>query len=395
LTPTDVVHIVSVVGANAVAPTSTGVSLKIGRVASVCNRVPSREQLVGGVSMQHRLALVGFGVVGHGLVELLRDKRAALRGRYGFDFEVVAVTDLRLGSAYDADGLDLDLLLQSTKDRSLDGYPRGEHGMDAVSTIRDTNSTVVVEATFTNIETGEPAYTHFKAALEAGKHLATTNKGPVTLHLDDLEALARARGVQLRYEGTVLSGTPCINLAQLCLSGADISEIRGIVNGTTNYILTQMEHGREYADALRQAQDLGYAEAKPDADVEGWDAVAKVVIMGRSLMGLPVCVADVEREGITAITKADVEAVLAEGERFKLLATVRRQDGGFHASVQPRRVPLDDPLASVMGPINAVTFVTDTLGDVTMVGPGAGRRDTGYALLADLLDIHRHVSHQP
>jgi homoserine dehydrogenase len=344
--------------------------------------------------MQHRLALVGFGVVGHGLVELLRDKRAALRDRYGFDFEVVAVTDLRLGSAYDPDGLDLDLLLEATEERALDAYPRGGHGMDAVATIRDTTSTLVVEATFTNIETGEPAHTHFTAALEAGKHLVTTNKGPVTLFLDELEALARQRGVQFRYEGTVLSGTPCINLAQLCLSGTDISEIRGIVNGTTNFILTQMEHGMDYAEALRQAQDLGYAEAKPDADVEGWDAVAKVVIMGRSLMGLPVRVSDVEREGITAITKGDVETASAQGERFKLLATVSRQDRSFHASVRPRRVSLNDPLAAVMGPTNAVTLVTDTLGDITIVGPGAGKRETGYALLSDLLDIHRRVSRQ-
>jgi homoserine dehydrogenase len=345
--------------------------------------------------MQHRLALVGFGVVGHGLVELLRNKRAAVRDRYGFNFEVVAVTDLRLGSIYDPDGLDLDLLLESSAEQSLDRYPRGVHGRDALSTIRETNSTVIVEATYTNIETGEPAYTHFRAALEARKHLVTTNKGPVALHLDDLERLAREHGVQFRYEGTVLSGTPCINLAQLCLSGADISEIRGIVNGTTNFILTQMERGMDYAEALHEAQELGYAEAKPDADVEGWDAVAKVVIMGRSLMGLSIRVADVARQGITALTKRDVEAALAERKRYKLLATVRREEKGFHASVAPRQVPFDDPLASVMGPTNAVTFVTDTLGDVTVVGPGAGKRETGYSLLTDLLEIHRRVSHQP
>jgi homoserine dehydrogenase len=342
--------------------------------------------------MRHRLAFIGFGVVGHGLVELLKEKRDTLSDRYGFEFDVVAVTDLLRGSVYDPGGLDLDLLLGGSGDRPLDSYPGAEHGQDALAAIRDTNCTVVIEVSYTNIETGQPAYDHFKTALEAGKHLVTTNKGPVALFLDDLEELARERGVHFRYEGTVLSGTPCLNLAQLCLAGADISEIRGIMNGTTNFILTQMEHGMEYADALRQAQELGYAEAKPDADVEGWDAVAKVVIVGRSLMGLPVHVSDVQREGITGVSRQDVEEALQEGYRFKLLATVSRSGGGFTASVAPRKVSLDDPLAAVMGPVNAVTLVTDTLGEVTIVGPGAGKRETGYSLLVDILEIHRRVS---
>ncbi len=344
--------------------------------------------------MRHTLALVGFGVVGHGLVELLREKRDALRERYGFEYDVVAVTDLLQGSVYDPAGLDLGLLLSGSGDRPLDSYPGGEHGMDAIATIERTESSIVVEVSYTDIETGEPAYTHFKTALEAGKHVVTTNKGPVTLYLDELEALARERNVQLRYEGTVLSGTPCLNLAALCLPGSEITQIRGIVNGTTNFILTEMEHGMDYADALAKAQELGYAEAKPDADVEGWDAVAKVVIMSRSLMGLPVRVADVRREGITGVSRHDVEAALAGRRRYKLLAAVKRNEGGFTASVEPRKVPLDDPLASVMGPVNAVTFVTDTLGDVTVVGPGAGKRETGYSLLADLLEIHRRLDHR-
>ncbi len=341
--------------------------------------------------MRHRIALVGFGVVGHGLLELLKEKRTALRDRYGFEFDIVAVTDLRLGSVYHPDGLDLEALLRATGAGSLDEYPGAQSGMDALATIGETNSSVVVEVSYTNIETGEPAYSHFKAALQAGKHLVTTNKGPVALFLDELEGLAVRNGVQFRYEGTVLSGTPCLNMVRLCLAGSEIAEVRGIVNGTTNFILTEMERGMEYGEALTKAQQLGYAEAQPDADVEGWDAVAKVVIMARSLMQLPIRVEDVVRQGITAVTKAHVEEALRGGERYKLLAAIARTKEGFTASVRPEKVPLSDPLASVMGPVNAVTFATDTVGEVTVVGPGAGKRETGYSLLADLLDVHRAV----
>lgn len=336
----------------------------------------------------YRLAFVGFGVVGQGLAEILSKKKDELKKIYGFEFSVVAVSDFNKGAAYNPGGLDLAKLLELAADNKISEYPGAQVGMDALTTIKKSNADVIIEVTYTNIEDGEPAYSHFKAAIESGKHLVTTNKGPTTLFFTELDKLAKKKGVQFRYEGTVLSGTPALNLSQMCLAGNNVTEIRGILNGTTNFILTNMELGKSYEEALKEAQELGYAEAKPDADVEGWDALAKVVILAKSVMGTDISVKDVDRTGITGIKLEDIEAAKKEGKRWKLIGKVTRDGKNIRASVKPEKVDLTDPLASVGGATNALTFVTDLMGEVTIVGAGAGRIETGFSLLVDLLAIH-------
>ncbi len=184
-----------------------------------------------------------------------------------------------------------------------------------------------------------------------------------------------------------MSGTPVLRAGRQLLP-AGIRRVDGILNGTANYILTKLEGGTTYADALAEAQARGYAEADPTADVEGHDAVAKVVILSRHLLGADLTVADVDRQGITRLTGEDMTAARTAGERWKLIGSVERDGGRVRASVRPRRLAQDHPLASVAGATNAVTFTTEILGEVTMSGPGAGRRETGYAVLLDLLAIH-------
>jgi homoserine dehydrogenase len=186
-----------------------------------------------------------------------------------------------------------------------------------------------------------------------------------------------------------MSGTPALRLAQSALAGCTIREARGILNGTTNYILTQMEGGAAYADALAEAQKLGYAEADPTGDVEGFDAAGKVVIVANTILGGKLTMNDVDRTGISQLTPADIESARANSERWKLIARAQRTDNGIVASVKPTRLPITDPLASVGGVTNAITYETDMLGAVTLVGPGAGRRETGYAILSDLLELAR------
>ena len=334
-----------------------------------------------------KIAFIGFGVVGQGLARILVDKKEVLKEKHGFEYSVVAVSDFKLGSALDAGGLDLAKVLDLASDGRISEYPGAETGLDALETIERCGADTVVEVTYTDIKTGEPANSHFRAALEKGMNLVTTNKGPTALFLGELQELARSKGARFRYEGTVVAGTPVLNLAEMCLAGNDISEIRGILNGTTNFILTKMEEGRAYEDVLKEAQDLGFAEADPTADVEGFDALAKVVILARSLMGAGISTSDVDRTGITGITLEDVEQAKKEKKRWKLIGRVVRDGGGVKASVGPEKVDLTDPLASVGGAMNALTFVTDLLGEVTIVGPGAGRIETGYSLLADMLAI--------
>lgn len=335
-----------------------------------------------------KLAFVGFGVVGEGLARILNNKREELRDRYGFEYSLVAVSDLKKGSAYNPDGLDLDKLLELAESSSISKYPEAQTGLDALTTIRQSDADTVIEVTYTDIETGQPAYQHFRAALESGKHLVTTNKGPTALFLEELSDLARTNGVMFRYEGTVMSGTPVLNMCEMCLAGNEIREIRGILNGTTNYILTGMEAGMPYREVLGKAQELGYAEADPTADVEGYDAMAKVVILARSVMNARITPDDVDRKGITEIGLGDIEEAKKEGKSWKLIGKVTKKESGVKASVKPEKIDNTDPLASVGGATNALTFATDLLGDVTIVGAGAGKIETGYSLLADILTIH-------
>lgn len=335
-----------------------------------------------------RLLIIGFGTVGQGLAELLLEKRESMARRHSLEWSVVGLCDMRHGSCHDPAGIDLARALDAVgRSESLSALPGAGCDWDAATMIARVDADAVVELTYTDIRTGEPATSHVRAALERGRHVVTTNKGPIALHYRELADLAAARGVQLRYEGTVMSGTPALNLARETLCPSAISEVRGILNGTTNFILTRMEEGRDYAEALTEAQELGYAEAVPDADVLGHDALAKVTILANVLFGAALLPGDSPCEGITKITAADVAAAAARGERYKLIGRVWRDGSGVRAEVGPQLVPLSHPLAGVSGAANALNITTDTLGEVTIVGPGAGRRQTGFAVLTDLVNI--------
>ena len=186
-----------------------------------------------------------------------------------------------------------------------------------------------------------------------------------------------------------MSGTPAINFALDCLAGHRIYGVKGIINGTTNYILTKMEEGEKYEDALEATQRLGYAEANPTADVEGWDAVAKIMILGNALLGGELKVSDVDREGITGITSDMIKAAQDRGEKIKLIAEAYIEDGVVKAKVSPESVKLTHPLASVTGTLNALTVNTDGLEEVTVIGGGAGGLGTAHGFLSDIVAIHR------
>jgi homoserine dehydrogenase len=339
----------------------------------------------------YRLAIIGFGNVGQGLAQILDEQGAGFRRQFGVDVRITAVSDIRLGSVYDPGGLSPKALLAAIrKDGSLQRMVAPVRGWDSIRTIRSTESDVVVELSPTDLQTGEPAISHINAAFESGKHAITTNKGPVALAYQTLSRLALDHGVEFGVEGTVMSGTPALRMGAEMLAGAGIKKIQGIVNGTTNYILTQMQDGKPYAEALAEAQSRGYAEVNPAGDVEGHDAAGKLVILANVLMGASIGVEDVEREGITHLTKEDVSEADNAGEVWKLIACLEQtEDGGIRARVRPERIPRAHPLASVRGATNAVTYTTELLGDVTLIGPGAGRLATGYAILCDLLAIDR------
>ncbi len=329
-----------------------------------------------------KIVLVGLGVVGQGVAELLRD-------RPQLGMQIVAVATGSRGSLYAPDGLNLDQLLSTSG--HLDHYPDApglQRNLDTMQLIKESKADVLVECSPSNFQTGQPAFDYCRTAFGSGKHVVLANKGPVALRYQNLLGFAGDK-YQVKYEATVMAGTPCIALGEKYLrdNGCQLLEIRGILNGTTNYILTQMGDGMSYTDALAQAQKLGYAETDPTADVEGWDAAGKAMILANVFFGNQLKRNEMSVQGITGITVADVEAARAASERWKLIVSVSPAG----ASVQPMRVPITDPLAGVSGATNAIAFKTDLLGDVTLIGAGAGRTQTAFGVLADLRDIQRSL----
>lgn len=338
--------------------------------------------------MKQKIGLIGFGTVGRGISEILLDKKKYLKEKYGFEFDIVAVADFAYGNVYNPDGLDIPLMLEQAGKKEK--FTKDLTDLNTIQLIKDSNVTVWCELTFTDLNTGGPAVDHVKAALSSGKHIVTSNKGPAALLYPEMKALADKNGVKFLIEGTVCAGTPVINLADGPLAGCTISKIAGILNGTTNYMLTEMEKGMSYDEVLKIAQELGYAEADPTGDVEGYDARGKVTILANIVMDAGIKITDVPCQGITNITPDNIDFAKKQGKRWKLIGSVEKKGDKVIASVAPEMVDISHPLAGVMGATNALTFTTDLLGDVTIVGPGAGKIETGFSILTDLLYIHRN-----
>ncbi|WLI14769.1 MULTISPECIES: homoserine dehydrogenase [Pseudomonas] len=339
---------------------------------------------------EYKIALVGFGGVNRGLAQLVADRNAEWKASLGFGIKIVGVTDLFLGSIVAEEGLDAKQLVALPIEKGALAQMSGgtaEALNEAV--IKHSGADMIAEATFTNPVDGEPATTFCRWALESGIHVVTTNKGPIALHGAELKDLARRKGVAFEYEGSVMSGTPVIRLARQALAGVEVQGFEGILNGTSNYVLTRMKDGLAFNDAVAQAQQLGYAEADPTADVEGFDVRLKVVILANELLNARLSVSDVACSGISRISPEDIAQASANGASWKLIGSANREvDGSVRASVEARLLPNSHPLAGISGATNAVSFKTTLLGAVTVSGPGAGRIETAFALLSDIIAIH-------
>jgi homoserine dehydrogenase len=241
---------------------------------------------------------------------------------------------------------------------------------------------VMLECTPTNLNDGEPATSHITTAMRSAKHVICVNKGPLALAFPSLIELASYNGVMLRFSGTVGGGTPILEFAKRCLKGDRIISFHGILNGTTNYILSKMEEGRTYDAAMKDAKEKGYAEANPTLDVDGFDAAAKLVIMANWVMGMKVTMRDINRTGIMDVQLSDVKKASEKGNAIKLLAVCDHR----HIDVAPTEVAKTDPIC-VNGTLNAVTFSSEHSGQQTIIGRGAGGMETASAILRDLIEI--------
>ena len=335
-----------------------------------------------------RIILIGYGVVGQSFARILIHREAELVKNYGFRPRVVAIVD-RGGAAVNPKELDLKkmLSLKAEKGTVALGSKDGRPSMSALDVIESVEAEAMVEVTPTNIKDGEPALSHIKAAFKSGKHVVTTNKGPLALALPALTELADYNKVYLRFSGTVGAGTPVLDLAKKCLLGDSIISIRGILNGTTNYILTEMDEKRiTFQQALEKAQKLGYAEADPSMDVDGLDAACKLVIMANWIMDKKVTVRNVKIQGIRNVTLQALEEASKKGCTVKLIGSINDD-----LKVMPTEISRHDPLC-VGGVLNAVTFVSEFAGEETVIGRGAGGMETASAILRDLLDIKQNLA---
>lgn len=317
------------------------------------------------------IGLLGCGTVGGALVDLLDARRATITARSGVELRIgaIAVRD----TAKHQDRLADPSLLTT----------------DTAAVVADPEVDIVVEL----IGGTDPALTLVRTALENGKPVITGNKELLAAHGPELYAVAAEHGVDLLFEAAVAGGIPLIRPLRESLVGEDISRVMGIINGTTNYILTKMsQEGADYADALADAQALGYAEADPTADVEGYDAGAKAAIIASIVFGVDVRSSDVQHEGISSITAADIDTAKRLGYVIKALAVIERADGEVAVRVHPAMVPTGHPLANVNDSFNAVFVEGATVGDLMFYGRGAGGGPTASAVLGDLVDAAVNVA---
>jgi homoserine dehydrogenase len=341
--------------------------------------------------MHYNIALIGFGGVNRALANIIATDSEKFYYDMGFNLRIVAVSDMFLGSVYSPEGIDLDLLtILPAAQGACAKLPNGKATADNDDIIKNSNADIVVEATVTDSMTGQPATSHCRWALSAGKHVSTTNKGPLAFAEKELMALALKNNVGFEYEGVVMSGTPVLRFADKLLKGSEINKFAGIVNGTANYVLGLVEQGYTFADAITSAQQQGYAEADPSADIEGKDVMLKVIVLANRLWDANLTQENVQCQGITGLTETMVKQAAAEGCHWKLLGKASKQeDGSLVASVSPEKLSIVHPLAGISGAVNAITFTSGMLGDVTVSGPGAGRVETAYAILSDIIAIHQ------
>lgn len=335
----------------------------------------------------YKLAFLGFGNVGRALAQLLERKTSELKQRYDITFTVNGIATQSHGIAIDPAGLDLTTTLHALRTgRSLALLSKTPVN-DTLEFIQKCDAEVLFENTPVNHVDGQPAVDHCRAALEKGMHVATANKGIVVFAYRDLVELARFKGRKFYHESTVMDGAPIFSLFRGALPAAKLLGFKGILNSTTNLILTRMEEGESFDQAVRYAQQVGLAETDPSADVDGWDAAIKVAALVTVLMGVSFTPQQVEREGIRGITAEMIARAKTHGMRYKLVCSAEREAESIRARVAPELVPAASPLYNIEGSTSIIQFKTDVLGDLSITETDPGPATTAYGLLADFINI--------
>jgi homoserine dehydrogenase len=334
----------------------------------------------------YNLCFLGFGNVNRTLVRLLRDREKELSDRHGVAWQITGLASRRMGWIADSAGLNSSILDDPEKHKFHANEGPALRPSDNVRDwLQAAHADVLFEATSLNVENGQPAIDHIRAALEGGAHAITANKGPVVHAYVQLSEIAAKVGKRFLFESSVMDGVPIFALFRDALPLVKLQAVRGILNSTTNVILSEMENGLSFDAALAKAQALGVAETDASYDIDGWDAAVKVAALATVLMRVPLKPSDVRREGIRKLSPQAVRDAKSAGKRYKLVCRLKRLDDRVEASVQPESLPLTDPLAAVEGTSSIICFQTDIFPELVITENNPGLEATAYGMLADFV----------
>jgi homoserine dehydrogenase len=334
--------------------------------------------------------MIGVGNIGRSFLQLMIQKKETLAQRYGLRLILTAACDSS-GAALSPEGLDpAAILALKAQKKGVAVLPGGRPGMAAREVVRLAGAHLLLEISPTNLKDGQPGLGAMEEALARRMHIVTANKGPLVLAYAHLTELARLGGVQLRHSAAVAGACPTVNIGRRDLAGCEISRIEGILNTTTNYILCGMlDAGKSFAEALKEAQTAGIAEADPTLDIDGWDSANKLVILANAVLGVPATLADVAVTGIRALTLEELKRAQGKGAAIKLLAVAEKTDSGYRFSVQPTELPLTHPMSRLTKWQMGIVYYTDIQGTQCAVVDEEGTIPTAAAMLRDLINIYR------
>ena len=327
------------------------------------------------------IALIGFGAVGKSFVKLLEMKKDLL---HDVNLKYIIKSD---GGIYDEDGLNIDELMEYTNNKKIQNHPMWSD-ISIKNILENKDVDILIELTSTNIVDGEPGYTHIRESLKNGIDVVTGNKGPILLHYKELKGLANKNNLYLKIGCTTGGALPSVNAGTTDVLGAQVTEITGVLNGTTNFILEEMLKNKlEYKDALKKAQDLNIAEKDPSLDVSGYDTAVKMAILSEVIWNVDFDFDKLDINGITNVKLDDLLSAEANDDKVKLVARASYLDGNFKFEVKPTVISSDHPLYSVDGKNKGVHYKTDILGDITVTGGASAPLNAAASILRDLLYI--------
>jgi len=340
----------------------------------------------------YKLAFIGFGNVARALARLLERKRVLLKSKYDITYSITGIATGSHGFAVNPNGLDINKALELVESKQSISPLSSFDVQDSLAVIQHSQANIMFENSPVNTQTGQPALDHIRAALNLGMHAITANKGPVVHGYRELTALADSKGKKFRFESAVLGGAPVFSVMREAFPLAEISSFKGILNATTNIILSRMEHGETYEDAVKYCQSIGVAETDPTNDVDGWDAAIKVAALVTVLMDTPMTPQQVEPTGIRGITPDMIAKAKAEGKRYKLVCSAEKVGDTVQANVAPQLIDSSSPLYGMMNSSTGLTLRTDVILDYSITlsekpGMQGGPIETAYGLFADFVSI--------